>query len=106
MSLLARFKVNRRNLEADSELSQALFTHILELRGPSPDYPLFDRQADFVRGAGFVHLQLMNALQSRQLDRLKGMSPDLYSSELARWRIGDLMTTWKRARQLNMNSDR
>ena len=108
LSILARFKVNRNELEAlhDSELLQALFTHILALRGPSADYQMFKRQADFEEGAGLVHLQLINALQSRQLDRLQGMSPDLYSSELTRWRIGDLMKTWKLARQLNMDSDR
>ncbi len=107
LSLLARFKLNRKEIEAmeESEMRQALFTHILELRGPSADRRLFDTQSGFVSGAGHVHLLLMLALQSRQLDRLQGMSPAMYRSELARWRIGDLMTTWKRARQLNMKSD-
>jgi phytoene synthase len=108
LSLLARFKVNRKKLEAfhGSEVPQAVFARILELRGQAADYQLFDRQPGFEKGAGLVHLQLMIALQSRQLDRLRGMSPAVYSKELSRWRIGDLMTAWKSARQLNMKSDR
>jgi len=107
LSLLARFKVNRTELETfdDAKMLQALFTHTLELRGQSADYRLFYRQPGGVKGAGLVHLQLMFALQSRQLSRLQGVSPAMYSNELNRWRIGDLMTTWKRARQLNLKSD-
>ena len=107
LSLQARFNANRRELEAfsDPEVLKALFTHILELRGQSAAYQLFDRQPGFVKGVGLVHLQLMIALQSRQLGRLQLMNPATYNQELSRWRIGDLMTTWKRARQLNMNSD-
>jgi len=107
LNLLARFKVNRRELEVfhDSELLQALFTHILELRGQTADHQLFDGQAGLVKRAGLVHLQLMNTLQYRQLERLQGTSPAVYSSELTRWRIGDLMTTWKMARKLNTKSD-
>lgn len=107
LSLLARFKLKRKEIEVmeESEMLQALFTHVLELRGPSADRRLFDTQSGLVCGAGHVHLQLVLALQSRQLDRLQGMSPAMYRSELARWRIGDLMATWKRARQLNMKTD-
>jgi phytoene synthase len=106
LSLQARFNVNRRELEAfhDPEVLKALFAHILELRCHLAEYQLFDRQAGSVNGAGLVHLQLMITLQSRQLDRLRGMNPAVYSNELSRWRFGDLMTAWKRARQLNMNS--
>ena len=107
LSLQARFNVNRRELEAfqDPEVLKALFIHILELRGQSSDYQLSDGQPGFVKGAGLVHLQLMIALQSRQLGRLRMMNPATYSNELSRWRIGDLMTAWKRARQLKMKSD-
>ncbi len=107
LSLLARFKVNRNELEAfdDAEIPQALFAYMLELRGQSADHRLFNRQPVCVKGAGLVHLQLMIALQSRQLSRLRGMSPADYRSEWTRWRIGDLITTWKKARQLNMKSD-
>jgi hypothetical protein len=107
LSLLARFKVNRKELEDfhDSEVLQALFIHILELRGQSVDHQMFDRHPGFIKGTGLLHLQLMNALQSRQLGRLQGMSPAMYSDELSRWRVGDLMTAWNSARQLNMKSD-
>jgi phytoene synthase len=107
LSLLARFKVNRKELQAfhDSEVLQALFTHILELRGQSVDFQLADRQPGFVKGAGLVHLQLMIVLQSRQLGRLQGMSPAGYSNEFSRWRTGDLLAAWKKARQLNMKTD-
>ena len=107
LSLQARFNVNRRELEAfhDPEVLNALFAHILELQGQLVEYQLFDGQAGLVKGAGLVHLQLMIALQSRQLGRLRGLSPATYGKELSRWRIGDLMTAWKTARQLNMNSD-
>ena len=107
LSLQARFNINRRELEAfhDPEVLTALFAHILELRGQLVEHQSFERQAGPVNGAGLVHLQLMSALQSRQLGRLQGMNPAMYSKELSRWRIGDLMTAWKSARQLNMNSD-
>ncbi len=107
LSLLARFKVNRKELEDfhGSEVLHALFTHILEFRGQSVGHQLVDRQPGAIEGSGLLHLQLMNALQSRQLCRLQGMSPAKYSDELSRWRIGDLMTAWKSARQLNMKSD-
>jgi phytoene synthase len=107
LNFLARFKVNRRELEAfhDSEVLQAMFTHILELRRQTSDHQLFDGQPGFIKRTGLVHLQLMNTLQYRQLERLQGVSPAMYSGELTRWRIGDLMATWKRARQLNKKSD-
>ena len=107
LSLLARFKINRKELEDfhDSEVLQALFIHILEIRGQSVDHRQFDRQPGFIKGTGLLHLQLMNALQSRQLGRLQGMSPAMYRDELSRWRVGDLMTAWNSARQLNMKSD-
>ena len=107
LSLLARFKVNRNQLETfdDAAVLQALFTCIIELRTRSADCRSFYRQPGCAEGAGLVHLQLMIALQSRLLSRLQGTSPARYSNELARWRIGDLMTTWKRARQLNLESN-
>jgi len=107
LSLLARFKVNRNQLETfdDAAMLQALFTCIIELRTRSADCRSFHSQPGCVKGAGLVHLQLMIALQSRLLSRLQGTSPASYSNELARWRIGDLMTTWKRARQLNLESN-
>jgi phytoene synthase len=107
LSLLARFNVNRRKLEDlhDSEVLQALFTHIFELRGQPVEHQLVDRQPGFIKGTGLLHLQLMNTLQSRQLGRLQGISAAMYGNELSRWRIGDLMTAWKSARQLNMKSD-
>ncbi len=107
VSLLARFKVIRNQLEAfdDAATLQALFTCMIELRTRSADCRSFHGQPGCAKGAGLVHLQLMTALQSRLLSRLQGMSPARYSSELARWRIGDLMTTWNRARQLNLELD-
>ncbi len=103
LSLLARFNIERRELEAfhDSEVLRALFTHILESGGSLADVRLFDGQGDFVKGEGFVHLQLMIALQCRQLERLRASSPAMYSNELTRWHAGDLLYTWRRARQLN-----
>lgn len=106
LSLLARFKVNRTELEVlhFSQVLQALFAHILQLRGQTAHDHVFERQPDLIKGAGSGHLRLMNTLLSRQLDRFQGLSPDLYRRELSRWRIGDVMAAWKRARQLNMKS--
>jgi phytoene/squalene synthetase len=106
LSVLARFKVNRKDLEApgDTDLQQALFRHVFALRGQPAGHQLFDPQHGFVEGTGLAHLQLMIMLHSRQLNRLRGMSPAVYSSELARWRIGDLLAAWKMARQLKVKS--
>jgi hypothetical protein len=106
LNLLARFNIKRSDLEAfqDSKALRALFTHLLGLVGTPVDDRLFFGQAKLLNGVGDVHLQLMIALQNRQLARLQAASPDKYSGELARWRAGDLMDAWKRARQLNLRS--
>ena len=110
LNLLARFKVTRNQLEAmpDSDEAQALFNQLFEwvsqgaARGDTQDIAiaLFDPQPGQVDGAGLVHLQLMMALQSRQLTRLQALSPARYNDELSRWRTGDLLTAWKNARRL------
>lgn len=106
LSMMARFNVNRNALETlgDSDVLQALFSSIFELGGTSTDNSLFDRQTELAHKSGFVHLRLINVLQSCQWDRLQGMRPAMYSNELRRWRIGDLIAAWKRARQLKMEA--
>jgi phytoene synthase len=103
LNLLARFNIKRSDLEAfqDSDDMRALFTHLLGLVVTPVDDRLFFGQAGRLNRAGDVHLQLMIALHNRQLTRLQATSPAMYSGELARWRAGDLMDAWKRARQLN-----
>jgi len=107
LSLLARFKVNRKELETyqDSEVLQALFGCILGLQEQSAVHQLPDRQPGLAKVARLEHLQLMTVLQTRQLDRLKGINPATYPRELSRWRVGDLMAAWKCARHLNKSSD-
>ena len=106
LNLLARFNIKRSDIEAfqDSKALRALFTHLLGLVRTPIDDRLFYGQVDLPDGVGDVHLQLMIALQNRQLARLLATSPDRYSGELARSRAGDLMDAWKRARQLNKRS--
>jgi len=110
LNLLARFKVTRNQLESmqDSAEAQALFNQLFEWvgRGGTQDATtaLLDPLSGHVNWAGLVHLQLMMALQSRQLGRLQAMSPARYNDELRRWRTGDLLTAWKSARRLKSKS--
>jgi phytoene synthase len=110
LNLLARFKVTRNQLDArqDSAVTQALFNQIFECtgQGAAGDVAtaLLDPQAGQVNRAELVHLRLMMALQARQLGRLKALSPARYNDELSRWRVGDLLTAWKNARQLKAKS--
>ena len=88
----------------DSAVTQALFKQLFEWVGQGGTQgevaALLDSQAGNANGAGLVHLQLMMALQSRQLGRLQALSPARYNDELSRWRTGDLLTAWKNARRL------
>ena len=110
LNLLARFKVTRNQLEAmqDAAGAQALFNQLFEWAGQGAargdargaSITLFQPQPGQVDWAGLEHLQLMMALQSRQLSRLRALSPAGYNDELSRWRTGDLLTAWKSARRL------
>jgi hypothetical protein len=106
LSLLARFNVKRRDLECfrDSEESRVLFTHILGLGEVQDDGRLLEGPAGSAKRDGLVHLQLMIALHCRQIERLQSVRPSMYTNELARWRTGDLLSSWKLARQLNRKS--
>ena len=105
LNLLARYKVTRNQLESmqDSAVTQALFKQLFEWVGQGGTQgevtALLDSQAGNADGTGLVHLQLMMALQSRQLGRLQALSPARYNDELSRWRTGDLLTAWKSARR-------
>jgi phytoene synthase len=110
LNLLARFKVTRNQLESmqDSAVAQALFNQLFEWVGQGGTRvavtAVLDPQAGQVNRAVLAHLQLMIALQSRQLGRLQAMNPARYTDELSRWRTGDLLTAWKSARRLKTKS--
>ncbi len=106
LSLLARFNTRRSDLEAlvESEGSQAVFERVLQSGGSPMSEHLFDRPKSNARGDGHVHLQLMIALQGRQISRVQATNPAGFRMEFSRWHFGDLMSTWKYARQLNRSS--
>jgi len=65
LSSLARFKINRQELytRRDTAGPKALFNHVFETQGQPETGQAVDPQANPVKGAGLIHLNLMNMLQ-------------------------------------------
>ena len=103
LNLLAHFSISRRELgqNLNSQSAQALFRAIFE-----ENEQLKTEEAEPVSiisplVPGQMHVLLMAALKSRQIDRLAIERPGSYAAEMARWRVSDVFAAWKLRRKLN-----
>jgi phytoene synthase len=103
LELLARHGVSRAEVQSapGSDSVQALFVDILGWGDAFGVQPGPVGEDSVGRLDSVSHLQVLSALQSRLLRRLRTRSPEQYPAEVNRTTLGDLYQAWKTARQVN-----
>ena len=100
LNLLARHGVSREDISIrpESTAVRALFNELFEADGIGEGGAIAASEAAAYQPAR--HIFAINALYSRQLNRLQNRQPGQYQEELQKLKLADLLAAWQSARQL------
>jgi len=98
---LARVGVTRQEIRdnCDAEPARAIFGQIMNIKHEPQAADSDHDQMQPSRTPGLLHLHLTALLQTRLMKQLRTIKPSVFSVELNRWRISDLLAAWRMARQ-------